>query len=185
MTTTGKPMTKHELTIIASGLNPEADDFEDNLFEAGCADATISFQKGVVILEFSREESSFLHALVSAVEDVRKAGAHVERIEPDHLVSLSDIARRTGLSRAAISLYVKGDRASDFPPPTARVTTDSPLWDWFEVARWMYRHDRVDMEAVLQAKMVREANIAVASELVTHAHFAKHMLERAKTPEPA
>jgi len=44
-------------------------------------------------------------------DDEEHFGATVERIEPDHLVSLADIARRAGLTRAAISLYAKGMRA--------------------------------------------------------------------------
>lgn len=171
-------MRKYELTIIASGLDPEADDFEDRLFDAGCDDATVSVQKGLLILEFTREAKSFLHALVSAIENVRVAGAEVERIEPDHLVSLSDIARRAGLSRAAVSLYVKGERASDFPAPVARVTTDSPLWDWVSVSRWMYRHHKLELDAVLEAKTVREANIVMLTRHVEPAHFAKHLEER-------
>jgi hypothetical protein len=171
-------MPKFQLTIIASGLNPEAADFEDHFFEAGCSDATISFQKGAIILEFTREARNFAHALVSAIIDVRKAGAHVERIEPDHLVSLADIARRTNLSRAAISLYASHDRAKDFPPPVARVTSESPLWDWVDVSRWMFRQNRLDLETVLQAKTVREANIAVVAQTVDTAHLAKHLQER-------
>lgn len=178
-------MTKHELTIIASGLNPEAENFEDCFFEAGCGDATISVQKGVIILEFSRKASSFLHALISAVQDVRSAGAQVERIEPDHLVSLSDIARRTGLSRAAISLYVKGERAGGFPPPVARVVSDSPLWDWCDVARWMYRQHRLTLDVVVQAKAVREANIALVAGTIEHGHFAKHMHQKLDQFQPA
>jgi len=177
-------MTKHELTIIASGLNPEADDFEDSLFEAGCSDATISIQKGLIILEFTREASSFPHALISAIEDVRRSGAHVERIEPDHLVSLSDIARRASLSRAAISLYVKGERSDGFPSPVARVTTESPLWDWVHVARWLHRNQRLSLDAVVQAKVVREANLAVVNE-IDHSHFAKHMQHRMDELESA
>ena len=81
-------MKAHEFTIVASGLDPEADDFEDRIYEAGCDDATLSFQKGAIVLEFAREAASFAKALVSAIADVQRAGAKVERIEPDSLVSL-------------------------------------------------------------------------------------------------
>ncbi len=47
--------------------------------------------------------------------------------------------RRAGLRRAAISLYAKGMRAQEFPAPVARVTSESPIWDWYEMARWMCR----------------------------------------------
>ena len=82
--------TKHfAFSIVASGLDPQADDFEDRFWEAGCDDATISFRKGRIIVEFKREAKDFVHAILSAYADVRKAGAKVERFEPDDLVSQS------------------------------------------------------------------------------------------------
>jgi hypothetical protein len=156
-------MKTHEFTIVASGLDPEAEDFEDRFYEAGCDDATISFQKGVILLEFAREAPSFAKALISAIADVQRAGAKIERIEPDYLVSLSDIAVRSGLSRAAISLYGKGERGEGFPAPVARVTSESPLWDWVEVAQWMLRQGRLSVSDVVQARLVKEANLAVQS----------------------
>src|SRR6266851_551606 len=110
-------METFEFTIIASGIDPEAENFEDAFIEAGCDDATIAFQRGMLILDFARESKSFIHALVSAVRDVGNAGARIERIEPDPLVSLTDIAKRTGLSKAAISHYALGHRAVGFPSP--------------------------------------------------------------------
>ena len=70
-------MTTHEFTIVASGL--EAEDFEDRFYEAGCDDATISFQKSVIVLDFAREAQTFAKALISAMHDVQQAGAKIER----------------------------------------------------------------------------------------------------------
>jgi hypothetical protein len=151
-------MKMYEFTIIASGLDPEADDFADRFYEAGCSDASISFQRGTIIIEFGREAKDFAHAVVSAFEDVRKAGAKIERFEPDYLVTLTDIAERTGLSKAAISLYTKGERGKAFPSPVARVTSDSPLWDWVDVSRWMHATNKLPMAAVLEARTMREAS---------------------------
>ena len=159
-------MKTHSFTIIASGLDPNARDFEDRFFEAGCDDATITFQKGAIILEFDREAKNLSHALMSAISDVQAAGARVEHVEPDHLVSLTDIAVRAGVTRAAASLYAKGLRGKDFPAPVARVTTDSALWDWVQVARWLFRHRRLSMEDVLRARLVRAANASVRRDVV-------------------
>jgi transcriptional regulator with XRE-family HTH domain len=156
-------MKTFEFTVIASGLDPQADDFEDRFFAAGCDDATISFQKGAIILDFARDASSFADAVRSALLNVVQAGARPVHIEPDYLVSLSDIAERAGLSKAAISLYAKGERGQDFPAPIARVTTESPLWDWVEVADWMHRHDKLPGQTLADAKVVRAANLAVQS----------------------
>jgi transcriptional regulator with XRE-family HTH domain len=155
-------MKKFELTIIASGLHPDEPHFEDRFFEAGCDDATIAFVKGRIVLEFEREARNFSHALITAIRDVQNAGATVEHIEPDYLVSLSDIAERSNLTRSAISLFAQGKRGEAFPPPIARLTTESPLWDWVHVARWMYRRRQLSLDALVQAKLVREANRAMA-----------------------
>lgn len=120
-------MKTFEFCIVASGLDPDAKDFADRFFEAGCSDATISFQKGHIILDFNRDAESIAAAIASAVEDATKAGATVNRIEPDPLVSLSDIAARTGLTRAAISHYHKGDRGDDFPAHRACHIVDAAL----------------------------------------------------------
>ena len=70
----------------------------------------------------------------------------VDRVEPDPLVSLADIAERAGLTRAAITNYFKGSRGKNFPPPVAKVTSDSPLWDWADVAYWMASNAKVSVE---------------------------------------
>lgn len=168
-------MKTHEFAIIASGLDPMAEDFEDTFFEAGCSDATLSFQKGAIILEFARDAETFSSAVISAFSDVMGAGAKVERFEPDPLVNLSDIAARTGLSRAALSLYASGARAAHFPPPTARVTSDSPLWDWCLVSEWMYAHHKVDQEVVIRARLMKEANRIIETGNIEPNHFAQQM----------
>lgn len=170
-------MKTFEFCIIASGLDPEAEDFADRFFEAGCDDSTISFQKGHIILDFTRDAKTLSEAISSAIENVVKTGAIVNRVEPDPLVSLSDIAARTGLTRAAISHYHKGDRGEDFPAPVARVTSQTPLWDWAKVAKWMYKHEKIDKEEAIEAELVRHANESIRSG---DFHISKSLSERAE-----
>ena len=47
-------------------------------------------------------------------DDEEHFGARVGRIEPDHLVSMADIARRAGLTRVAISLR-EGNACAGIP----------------------------------------------------------------------
>jgi len=157
-------MKTFEFSIIASGLDPEADVFADRFFNAGCNDSTISFQKGRIILDFARDAETIDEAICSAVECVECAGARVDRIEPDPLVSLADIAARTGLTRAAITQYAKGQRASaDFPAPVARVTSDASLYDWSQVATWLYRHEKLTRDKAIEATAVKTANEAIST----------------------
>jgi len=156
-------MKSHEFSIIASGLDPEAPDFETRFFEAGCDDATISFQKGRIIVDFTREADSLDVALSSAIEAVLAAGATVDRVEPDPLVSLIEIAARARMSRAAMTHYSKGQRGKHFPAPVAKITSESSLWDWATVAEWLYRHDKVSLDVAVEARIVKEANGAISS----------------------
>lgn len=157
-------MTVFEFAIVASGADPRADDFEDRFFAAGCDDATVSFVRGVTVLVFAREAETLEAAIASAIADVRKTGVRVERVEPDPLVSLSEIAARSGLTRAAISLYAKGERGSGFPPPIARITGESPLWDWSDVAEWLHVRKQIDAEAVDAARLIKAVNARLRGE---------------------
>jgi hypothetical protein len=93
-------MSTFEFTIFASGLDPSADNVETRLFEAGCDDATISFQTGWVVLDFAREASSIDTAIASAVESIRSVGAMVEFVvrlaDPEEAEASVHLAERTG-----------------------------------------------------------------------------------------
>jgi len=153
-----------EFTIVA-GCPDGIKELSEKLFEAGCDDATISLHKGVAILEFDREAKNFSHALLSALDSVTAAGAGVLHVEPDHLVSLSDIASRAGITRAAVSNYSNGARGKafpTFPAPVVRVTTDTPLWDWVDVARWLFRQRKLRLTDLVQARIVRAENFKIS-----------------------
>jgi hypothetical protein len=173
----GGKVKTHNFTIIASA----AEDFEDIaecFFEAGCDDATISLQKGVFVLEFDREARTFISAIISALRDVLKAGAKIERIEPDYLVSAAEIAKRSDQSRASISLYAKGERGSGFPNPIARITTDTPLWDWVEVSSWMHRGRHLSLSAAVQARALRELNKLFVEQAPVSSHLERKLKAR-------
>jgi hypothetical protein len=74
---------KYSFTLVLSGLSTLSDKLENNLFEAGCCDALLGTQEGVVFLDFDREALSFAEAVSSAIRDVNKAGYEVDEIEPD------------------------------------------------------------------------------------------------------
>jgi hypothetical protein len=157
-------MKSFEFAIVAT--RPDGvKELSEKLFEAGCDDATIALQKGVAILEFDREAKNFTHALLSALDNVTAAGADVLHVEPDPLVSLSDIASRAGITRAAVSNYANGIRGKAFPvfpPPVVRVTTDTPLWDWVDVARWLFRQGKLSLADLVRARIVRAENVKIS-----------------------
>jgi hypothetical protein len=173
-------MKTFEFSIIASGLDHQADDFEQRFYDAGCDDATISFQKGHIIVDFAREAPSVEDAISSAIEAVHSTGASITRIEPDPLVNLSEIAARSGMTRQAIALYSTGQRGRGFPLPVARITTDNSLWDWPSVASWLYKTRRIPKDAVIEAEIINEANKIVATgdrDIVARLHRKTRELE--------
>ena len=173
-------MTTFEFSIIASGLDRKADDFERRFYDAGCDDATISFQKGHIIVDFAREADSIDDAISTAIEAVISTGASIIRVEPDPLVNLSEIAARSGMTRQAIALYSSGQRGRDFPAPIARITADNPLWDWPSVASWLFKTNRIPEGAVIEAALIKEANnliVAGNNDFSARLHNKKAELE--------
>jgi hypothetical protein len=152
------PPLTHEFSLVVRGIDILCQTELDRLFESGCDDATVSMQRGLVILDFAREAPSFARALSSAIADAQAAGAQVIRVEPDHLVTVSEMAGRANLTRAATSLYARGERGEGFPQPVGRITTESPLWDWAAVARWLNRRGSISTDAVRKARVIRQAN---------------------------
>ncbi len=130
----------HEFTLVLRGSRTLEANLEDALFEAGCDDALLGVRNGVLYLDFDREGSSLEEAVLSAVKDVLRsaAGLQISHVEPDDLVSASEIARRLGKSREYVRLLIQGERGrGDFPTPRSGVTGHSCIWSWFAVARWL------------------------------------------------
>lgn len=154
-------MPHFEFAIIADGVDTNNPAFEDRFFEAGCDDALVMIVKGNVVLQFTREAPDVAEAVATAIRDVHRAGARAKRIAPDSYVTMSDIAERSGLTRQAISNYANGERgAGDFPRAVLRANTDSPLWDWLSVARWLLKNTKLPKEISLEfAELARDLNL--------------------------
>lgn len=85
---------------------------------------------------FEREAESFLGAVLDANNEVIGLGFEPLAVE-DELVSMADIAERTGRTRQSVSMLVSGQRGpGGFPRPAAG-NVRSPLWHWVDVAAWL------------------------------------------------
>ncbi len=75
--------TEHEFTLVLDGIPDLTPEVMNALFEAGCDDATVSRQNGRLVIDFDRAGVSMREAIVSAINDIRKAGigARVVRVE--------------------------------------------------------------------------------------------------------
>jgi hypothetical protein len=141
-------MAEYEFQIFCRGVDMSGDSFLDRLYEAGCDDALVSFKDGYVCLDFSRSSESAEEAVLSAIKDFEYSavGGSVERVEPDDLASLSEIARRTGVTRASLQKYARGISkvGEDFPQPAVNISgARRELYSAAEVINWMHAKERV------------------------------------------
>jgi hypothetical protein len=158
----GKHKTQeYDFALIADGVSELTEAVQDALFEAGCDDATLSIQHGLLYIEFSRAAESLKEAIVSAIRNVRGAGvgARLLRVDACNLVSASEIARRIGRTRQLVHQYITGARGpGGFPPPSCRLTEQGPLWAWCDVSRWLAEHNLLRAEESWNAEVVEAIN---------------------------
>ena len=132
-------MPLHHFTLIVDGPDVQHEALIDALFEAGCDDALVGRTEGIQYIEFDREAAHLDDAILTAVADVEKVpGVTVSRIADAGLVSMADIAARTGRTREGVRLLVAGARGpGGFPPPVTDPRSRYRLWRWSEVERWV------------------------------------------------
>lgn len=136
----------------------------DALFEAGGDDATPERNERTNTgrLHFAREAETLAQALVSALHTVEAAGLHAEAVESDDLVTVKDIAARTGRTYEGVRLLSTGQRGpGGFPPPMA--TKGPAFYSWAQVADWF---DEVFGPDGVALPTTYDRTIAVADHLI-------------------
>lgn len=132
-------MSAHTFTLVLDGPTAITPALEDAVHEAGCDDAALGRRGETVYLEFDREGPSFRQALLSAIRDVQAiSDVRVVRVEPDEIVTASEIAERVGRTRESVRLLVEGERGpGGFPAPLSGTSgRRARLWRWSEVGEW-------------------------------------------------
>ena len=163
-------MSTHHFTLIVDGPDVHRDAVIDALYEAGCDDALIGRTDGIQYVEFDREASGVVEAVLSAVADIERVdGVEVVRIADAGLVSMADIAARTGRTREGARLLVTGARGpGGFPPPVTDPRGRYRLWRWSDVERWLAASLGEETGAVEDHAL---AAINASLELRHHGHW--------------
>lgn len=132
-------MSTFSFTLIVDGPDLQDAEVVDALFEAGCGDALVGSTDGVQFLDFDREADTLGEAVLSAVGDVESVEElSVARIADAGLITMADIASRTGRTRESVRLLVAGKRGpGGFPPPATNPRSRYRLWRAREVEHWM------------------------------------------------
>lgn len=148
---------------LAEG-SADADDLVERLAEAGCDDAVVGIgQPGRIALNFMREADSAQQAVISALEDVKRAVPDAELIEatPD-LAGLTDIAELVGVSRQNMRKLMLA-HTETFPAPIHEGST--ALWHLAPVLEWLRARAGYEIEARLLeiARTAMQINVAKES----------------------
>jgi len=149
-------MATHTFRLVVA--DPIDDEGANKLYDAGVEDGYPETGPKGHSIGFDREASSLRQAILSAIEDVERAGFKVLRLEPDDLVSSADIAERTGRSRQSISALVNGSRGPGGWPRPIAGNVRSPLWRWSDVQAWFQRFDGSEDVDEDQAALIAAIN---------------------------
>ncbi|MEA1954181.1 MAG: DNA-binding protein [Campylobacterota bacterium] len=159
-------MNEFEFTLIYKLKNNEEDPvkYMDALFEAGCDDAVVSLGKrGMISLDFLRDDKEASLAIVSALKDVKKAIPDATLVEasPD-FVTTTELSKILDRSRQnARILMIK----KESPPP---VHMGSPnFWHLSEVFEWLLKENKIsnyhiDNTMIEVANVTKKVNLSIA-----------------------
>ncbi len=150
-------MSTYRFTLMIDG---DVEEHLDELFDAGCDDASFGEVDGIRFADFSRDAAGLAEAVSSAIAAIEGVdGLRVTRMAPDDLVTIAEIAQRLGRSRESVRLLVTGARGpGDFPSPVSHLRTRSRLWRWSDVAIWA---GHLGPEEAAQARFLAAINAAL------------------------
>jgi len=81
VTEKGQFMTKYEFTLVIGEAIELTEEIADELFAAGCDDATPGTCDGVFVIDFCREAETLEEAIQSAIANTRQAGLTAAQIQ--------------------------------------------------------------------------------------------------------
>ncbi len=152
-------------------LEQEVDETQVEALYDRFADASVETGSGETEIMFSREAPGWAEAIGSAIRDVESIpGLRVSGAGQEDLVSILDIAHRTGRSREAVRLWAAGKRGpGNFPAPTWRSPAGERFWAWPDVAHWVRKNLNLAVEVAPEE--IRWADeILKARQAVAEAH---------------
>lgn len=130
-------MSEYEFSFIVEGFDVEDGSANDQLVEQFDY-ARASESAGLTTVLFNVEAASAndaLHHTLNRFTSVFPT-ARVVRLHRD-LVSIADIASRTGRSGESVRLYVTGKRGpGGFPTPVSVLHGGTRVWEWATVVEW-------------------------------------------------
>lgn len=151
----------------------DLDGIVERLGETGCDDALIGIgQPGRVALEFTREADSAEAAVISALEDVKRAvpSARLIEVAPD-FVGLTDVAKFTKMTRQNLRKLMVY-HAMNFPVPVHEGSAS--IWHLADVLAWLQAKGTYELEHGL----IDVASVAMQINLAKEVRFVAPRVRR-------
>jgi predicted DNA-binding transcriptional regulator AlpA len=154
-----------ELRFKLAAEDTDATKVVERLGDGGCDDALIGIgQPGRIALKFTREAESAKRAIISALEDVKKAVPTAKLIEvgPD-FVGLTDVAELLGMSRQNIRKLML-THARTFPAPVHEGSAS--IWHLEPVLLWLRGKGgyNISQEQIDVAHITMQINLVKAAD---------------------
>jgi hypothetical protein len=181
-----KTETEYEFNLVLTGPEELLDlpeSIMDAFFEAAGGDLTPGVSCGVPYVGCTRSAPTMKDAILSAIADVRKVGRGIDvvRVEWPSLMTQAELARRIGKTRQAVNQYAKGlCGPSGFPPPARKGDQGQPLWQWCDVAQWLFNNGMAPERLHLDAQAVDTINC-----VLDYTWKSKHHAARVREVEAA
>lgn len=137
----------YSFRITFRGDLGDPEEVVDALYGSGCDDATVSVERdgSAGYADFDRDADDALTAVVTAVEQIEATGLHIDSVGDD-LVSVADIAERTGRSQQTVSAWITKVRGPGGFPASCIDRHWGAVYSWAEVTQWLARHRLVGLD---------------------------------------
>lgn len=155
-------MTKYKFELVFRLEEDEdPEQYLDAVFEAGCDDATPGIgQKGYIALDFTRESKDAVSAIITAIEDCKKAIPHakLESAGP-YLFNLTELAFEFSFTKQYMQKIARG--SASYPSPL--ISGKTSYWKVDEVAQWLKDQGikDIDEHVIETLKAIRSLNLAL------------------------
>ncbi|MEV8610316.1 hypothetical protein AB0383_20715 [Amycolatopsis sp. NPDC051373] len=163
---------QYEFTLI---VDRDASDepYADTLFELGEGDyAPEGGPEGNFVHAF-QEADSLTGAIVAAIHLVEKTDVQVMGVQSEDLVTLKDIADRTGRSHESVRLLAAGKRGPGGFPAASSVGSQG-FYSWTQVSQWFADHYNAEAGSEFDREIAAADHLVRARRLLAgDAHRAE------------